>query len=59
FLFTDFEWDDFSKGKMKTINLGATTQLESVCFLNNDTLLLSDEKRGNTGGNLYTLKLSK
>ena len=56
-IFTDFKWDDFSKGKMKTIDLGATTQLESICFLNNDTLLLSDEERGNTGGNLYSLKL--
>ncbi|MGB5668601.1 MAG: hypothetical protein WBM53_17330 [Maribacter sp.] len=56
-VFTDFKWDDFSKGKMKTIDLGATTQLESICFLNNGTLLLSDEERGNTGGNLYSLKL--
>lgn len=59
FLFTDFKWDDFSKGKMKTINLGVTTQLESICFVNNETLLLSDEERGNTGGNLYALKLRK
>jgi len=59
FLFTDFIWDDFSKGKMKTIELGTTTQLESICFLNNETLLLSDEERGQTGGNLYSFKLSK
>ena len=59
FLFTDFKWDDFSKGKMKTINLGTTTQLESICFLNNETLLLTDEERANTGGNLYSLKLKK
>jgi len=59
FLFTDFKWDDFSKGRMKTINLGVSTQLESICFLNNETLLLSDEERGSTGGNLYSLKLKK
>lgn len=58
-IFTDFKWDDFSKGKMKTINLGVTTQLESICFLNNETLLLTDEERANTGGNLYSLKLKK
>ena len=58
-LFTDFKWDDFSKGKMQTINLGVTTQLESICFLNNDTLLISDEERGGTGGNLYSFKLKK
>lgn len=56
-LFSAFEWDDFSKGKMKTINLGITTQLESVSFLDNTTLLLSDEVRGDTGGNLYSLKI--
>ena len=58
-VFTDFKWDDFSKGKMKTIDLGVTTQLESICFLNNETLLLTDEERANTGGNLYSLKLKK
>lgn len=58
-LFTDFKWDDFSNGKMKTLNLGVSTQLESLCFWNDDTLLLSDEERGNTGGNLYSLKLIK
>jgi len=58
-VFTDFEWDDFSKGRMKTINLGVTTQLESICFLNNETLLLTDEERANTGGNLYSFKLKK
>lgn len=58
-IFTDFKGDDFSKGSMRTIKLGVSTQLESICFLNNDTLLLSDEERANTGGNLYSLKLSK
>jgi len=57
FLFTGFKWDDFSKSKMKTINLEVNTQLESICFLNNHTLLFSDEERGDTGGNLYSLKL--
>lgn len=58
-LYTGFTDDDFSKAKVKTIELGATTQLESVCFLNEDTLLISDEERGKTGGNLYSYKLKK
>ncbi len=57
FVFTDFSWDDFSKGKMKEIDLGARSQLESICFLNNQTLLLSDEKSHGSGGNLYTFTL--
>ncbi len=58
-IFTDFEKDDFTKGKMKTIDLGATTQLESVCFMDDTTLLLSDEASHGTGGNLYSFELNK
>jgi len=57
FIFTDFSWDDFSKGKMQEIDLGSRTQLESVCFLNEDTLLVSDERSHGTGGNLYSYSL--
>ena len=57
FVFTDFTWDDFSKGKMQEIDLGARSQLESVSFLNDDTLLISDEQSHGEGGNLYTYSL--
>ncbi len=52
-VFSGFRGDDFTSGKLKTINLGVTTQLESVGFLNDSTLLLSDERLGGTGRNLY------
>lgn len=58
FVFTDFTWDDFTKGNMQEIDLGARSQLESVCFLNDDTLLISDEKAHGEGGNLYTYSLN-
>jgi hypothetical protein len=57
FIFTDFTWDDFTKGNIQEIDLGARSQLESVCFLNDNTLLLSDEKSHGEGGNLYTYSL--
>lgn len=57
FVFTDFTWDDFSKGKMTTIDLGLRTQLEAVCFTDNTTLLLSDEVSHLKGGNLYSYAL--
>ncbi|SIP93003.1 hypothetical protein [Maribacter ulvicola] len=57
FVFTDFTWDNFTKGNMQEIDLGARSQLESVCFLNDDTLLISDEKAHGEGGNLYTFSL--
>lgn len=57
FVFTDFTGDDFSKGTMKEIDLGARTQLESVCFLNDTTVLISDERSHGSGGNLYSYSL--
>lgn len=58
FVFTDFTFDDFSKGTMKTIDIGARTQLESICFVNDSTLLLADEVSHGGGGNLYSFQLS-
>lgn len=57
-VFTDFKTKHFTKGKMRTVELGATTQLESVCFLNDSTLLLSDEQSHGTGRNLYSYTLT-
>ncbi len=39
------------------ISLGANTQLEAICFANDQLLYLADEKKAGTGGNLYSLPL--
>jgi hypothetical protein len=57
-LFTDFNSDNFIEGKLKIIDLNYQSQLESVCFLNNSTLLLADEKVKTSGGNLYEFHLN-
>ncbi|MFS4455081.1 hypothetical protein [Maribacter sp. 2304DJ31-5] len=57
FVFTGFTWDNFSKGNMREIDLGIRTQLESICFINNNTLLLSDEASHGQGGDLYSYTL--
>lgn len=54
---TDFAWDNLSKAPLQEIDLGVRTQLESVCFFDDMTLLLSDEQTGTEGGNLYTFRL--
>ncbi len=59
FIFTNFTWDDFSKGKIEEVDLGVRTQLESICFIDEDTILISDERSHGTGNNLYSLDLSK
>ncbi|HMB64880.1 MAG TPA: hypothetical protein VKN36_17500 [Eudoraea sp.] len=56
-VFTDFKANVFTEGSMRTIDLGATTQLEAVCFMNDSTLLISDEQSHGTGRNLYSYSL--
>ncbi len=56
-IYTDFKGENFTNGIVKEIDLGIRTQLESVCFMNSTTLLLSDERSNNEGGNLYTFTL--
>lgn len=58
-VFTDFKGNVFTEGSMRTIDLGATTQLEAVCFMNDTTLLISDEQSHGTGRNLYSYSLGK
>jgi hypothetical protein len=59
-VFTDFVMDNFlSQSTLKTIDLGVYTQLESVSFTSNNTLLLSDEESGKSGRNLYSFELGQ
>ena len=53
-LFTNFNLSNFFEGELNTIDLGVRTQLESISFLNNKTLLLSDEQLHKSGRNLYS-----
>lgn len=57
-LVTGFTADDFSNAKMDVYELGHNTQKEGVCFKDDDTLLIADEKEDNTGGKLYTVSIS-
>lgn len=53
FLLTDFELPDLSKASIKTIDLNCQTQIESISFLDDTTLLIADERNKHGGGNLY------
>ncbi|WP_108422622.1 hypothetical protein [Flagellimonas amoyensis] len=57
FLLTDFELSDFSKATIKTIDLNCQTQIESICFLDDKTLLIADEENKYGGRSLYQFKL--
>lgn len=57
-VFTDFKRDNFLSGKVKKIDLKHQSQKEGVCFKDNNTLIITDEKAGGKGGFLYELKIN-
>lgn len=57
-IFTDFKGDNFLSGKVQKIELTHRSQKEGICFKDNNSLLITDEKAHGEGGNLYELKLN-
>ncbi len=53
FLLKDFDKEDPFTQKLRKIKLNHFSQKESLCFINDTTLLISDEKSRYTKGNLY------
>lgn len=58
-IFENFRKNKFSKGPDRTIDLGATTQLEAICFSGNDLLYIADERVFRSGGHLYAFPLPR
>lgn len=56
-LFEDFKGDDFLNGKITQLELNHYSKKEAVCFRDNNTLLIADEKDKATGGNVYAVNL--
>ena len=57
-LFTDFENDNFLEGNAIEYDLGFSSQKESLCFKNENSLYIADEKSHGNGGNLYVFSLN-
>jgi hypothetical protein len=57
FLFENFSGDDFTNGTMKKLELNHVSQKESICFKDESTLLIADERNGKQDGNVYEVKL--
>ncbi|MGV3460471.1 MAG: hypothetical protein ACO1N9_08460 [Flavobacterium sp.] len=57
-LVTGFTEDNFNNAKLDVYELGHNTQKEGVCFKDDDTLLIADEKEDGAGGKLYKLSIS-
>lgn len=58
-LLENFKGDNFLKGKQSQLKLNHFSQKEAVCFKNNETLIIADEKTNKIGGNVYEVTLSK
>lgn len=58
-VFTEFKNNDFLNGTATEIPLNYTSQKEGVCFKDENTLYITDEKTHGSGGNLYSLSITK
>lgn len=58
-IFTDFEGDAFLTGTVITKLFKHISQKEGVCFKNNNTLYITDEKTGFKGRNLYEFSIKQ
>jgi hypothetical protein len=58
FLLENFKGDHFLEGTQTILELNHFSQKEAVCFKNDDSLLIADERVKKTGGNVYEVSLS-
>jgi hypothetical protein len=56
-LITNFGNDNFANGKIKEFDLNHASQKEGICFKDDNTLYIVDEKEKKEGGKLYEFKL--
>ncbi len=56
-LLTDFKEDNFFNGKIVELPFDHKSQKEGVCFKNDQTIYITDERSHGRGGNLYEFKL--
>ncbi|MDH7443992.1 SdiA-regulated domain-containing protein [Aquimarina sp. 2201CG14-23] len=59
FVLSDFKNDNLFNSTIKKIKLNHYSQKEGICFKNDSTLLIVDEKRKSTNGKLYQFILPK
>lgn len=56
-MLTDFKPDAFFKGTIKELKFDHDTQKEGICFKNDGTVYLTDERNHSEGGNIYSFNL--
>jgi hypothetical protein len=58
-LLENFSSDDFLSGTKTETKLQHNSQKEAICFKDDSTLLIADEKVKKTGGKLYEISIQK
>lgn len=58
-LFENFKADDFLSGTRKILELQHFSQKEAATFIDNDIILVADEKYGSDGGKVYKTSISQ
>ncbi|MFC0603061.1 hypothetical protein [Winogradskyella pulchriflava] len=53
-----FESDDFFSGQIEELPFKHNTQKEGICFKTNSKVILTDERDGIEGGNIYTFDIN-
>lgn len=56
-IFSNYEGSNFLTGTSTELDLNHISQKEGVCFINNNTLYITDEKDSSSHANLYSFKL--
>jgi len=54
---TNFKSDNFFEGDIEELDFKHDSQKEGVCFIDNKTVYITDEKNKGEGGNLYTFSV--
>lgn len=57
-LFTNFKGDDFLNGNVTEVPLNFKSQKEGLCFIDNHSLYITDEKAHGKGGKLYKFRIN-
>ncbi|WP_298495010.1 SdiA-regulated domain-containing protein [uncultured Algibacter sp.] len=55
---SNFKGDNFFDGDIELLNFKHNSQKEGICFKNNSTVYITDEKNKNKGGHLYEFQLN-
>jgi len=53
-----FKDDDFFSGKIEELPFEHSSQKEGICFKTNSKVIITDERNGTTGGNIYSFNLN-